>query len=256
MRKKEAHIEALFKPDKETGISEWKTREAIIEFDNKLITSNGNFRETREIDGRFYANCWKCHKYDWELKRLNNKPNGKVLEIRMIGYNKISSINKNHPINKDISRQLLDECKNCIHCGNHKGLCIDHKNDMYNDERVLNRLTQTIDDFQVLCNKCNKDLKHQDNVKEEKTGKIHSVKDIGKYRHDNFEYPWEKALKVYNKEERVVYINEYDIHCKMYSYWYDIEEFERKRDIFVMITRPINRYIKRLVFIYFIHLIY
>ena len=39
---------------------------------------------------------------------------------------------------------------------------------MYNDKRVLNKELQVEEDFQVLCNKCNKDLKHQINVTRKK----------------------------------------------------------------------------------------
>ena len=58
------------------------------------------------------------------------------------------------------------------------------------------------------------------------------------FSNDKFEYPWEKCIRKYN-------IN--DVNCKIYSYWYDVDEFIRKREIFVMITRPINRYILRKV---------
>lgn len=42
----------------------------------------------------------------------------------------------------------------CIICGTKNTVC-DHKNDLYNDKRVLNTLTQTVEDFQPLCNNCN-----------------------------------------------------------------------------------------------------
>tara|TARA_Y100000389_G_C17422002_1_gene497276 strand:+ start:128 stop:832 length:705 start_codon:yes stop_codon:yes gene_type:complete len=228
-QKKEEIIEGIFKPNKETGISEWITREFIQTNYPRLMGNNGNFR--RGI-------CFGVHKYKWEMSRLNNKSTNKVLKIRTIGYYKNEVYKR--PINKEFRIKLFKLYKSCIHCGNHKELCIDHKNDMYNDKRVLNEKTQTISDFQVLCNKCNKDLKHQANVKEKKEGKIHSVKDfnLSAFSFDNFEYPWERGIRIYD---------ETDISCKMYSYWYDIEEFHRKRDIFVMITRSINRYILKKV---------
>jgi len=40
-------------------------------------------------------------------------------------------------------------------CGSTSSIIIDHKNDLYNDPRVLNSQTQTVDDFQPLCNHCN-----------------------------------------------------------------------------------------------------
>jgi 5-methylcytosine-specific restriction endonuclease McrA len=52
-------------------------------------------------------------------------------------------------------------------CGSHSNTVIDHKNDLYNDETVLNVDTQTIDDFQVLCTHCNL-LKRQISIDEKK----------------------------------------------------------------------------------------
>ena len=46
----------------------------------------------------------------------------------------------------------------CASCGTTTGIECDHKNDLVleqNDERVLNIMTQTIDDFQPLCKHCN-----------------------------------------------------------------------------------------------------
>ena len=56
------------------------------------------------------------------------------------------------PIHKDIKKfhsQFL-----CVKCGANQTVC-DHKNDLYNDPRVLNINTQTKEDFQPLCNNCN-----------------------------------------------------------------------------------------------------
>lgn len=228
-QKKEIIVETAFKPN-EKGISEWKSREFIqTNYSELKLSDNGNSR-----NGVFFT----VDKYIWDAKRLNDKPRGKVLALRLVGFSEYKSDKR--PIRKDIKNDLLEKFKNCIHCGNHKDLCIDHKNDMYNDKRVLDKETQDISDFQVLCNKCNKDLKHQVNEKEKKEGRIHSVKDLNlsAFAFDNFEYPWEKAIRVYNKN---------DVNCKIYSYWYDIEEFHRRRNIFVYITRSINSYILRKV---------
>jgi len=229
-QKKEEIIDLVFQPNKETGRSEWITRVFIqTNYPELKFGDNGNIR---------HGICFGVDKYKWEIGRLNDKPNGKVLQMRTVGFSK--NILDGRPINKKIRNKLLQDFKNCRHCGNHKDLCIDHKNDMYNDKRVLNETTQTIDDFQVLCNKCNKDLKHQLNVKEKKEGKIHSVKDLNlsTFTFDNFEYPWEKGIRIYNEN---------DVNCKIYSYWYDIDEFNRKRNIFVNVTISINNYILKKV---------
>ena len=57
------------------------------------------------------------------------------------------------PIRIDI-RKALSKCP-CAHCGSSAGVVIDHKNDMYNDPRVLCVKTQFLSDFQALCTHCN-----------------------------------------------------------------------------------------------------
>ena len=216
-------VNTIFTPDKLSGISEWKTRDEIDKTDLKLGT-NGNIRQNTP---------W-TDKYIWDVERSNNKPRGKPLRFRTIGFSKEKILS--HPIKSVIRSELLKNYNGCIHCGIHKDLCIDHKNDIYNNTRVLCEDTQVKEDFQVLCNKCNKDLKHQINVKEIKTGKLHKVKELNilPFINDNFNYPWEKSLTNYDVD---------NLHCKMYTYWYDIEDFHRKRDIYIMITRPVNAYI-------------
>ena len=43
----------------------------------------------------------------------------------------------------------------CVNCGSSTDLQCDHKNGLYNDLRVLDIKTQTLDDFQSLCQHCN-----------------------------------------------------------------------------------------------------
>ena len=150
--------------------------------------NNGNFRNNI---------CWNVAKYIWDIERLNNKQNGKVIRIRTIKLNNIRNVKRY--IRIDIKTELLEKYRYCIHCGIHKNLCIDHKNDMYNDARVLNEKTQVEDDFQVLCNKCNKDLKHHiSNRKEKLTKQLHSVKDFGYFPNDIFEYPLQGKKSIKN----------------------------------------------------------
>ena len=58
----------------------------------------------------------------------------------------------NHPIRPDIKAHY--RILSCVICNNSKTVC-DHKNDLYNDIRVLNMKTQVLEDFQPLCNSCN-----------------------------------------------------------------------------------------------------
>tara|TARA_B100000683_G_scaffold25455_1_gene23256 strand:+ start:349 stop:1149 length:801 start_codon:yes stop_codon:yes gene_type:complete len=58
----------------------------------------------------------------------------------------------NRPIHSDIKKYYSQYP--CVKCGAKKTIC-DHKNDLYNDPRVLDINTQTKEDFQPLCNSCN-----------------------------------------------------------------------------------------------------
>ena len=56
------------------------------------------------------------------------------------------------------------------------------------------------------------------------------------FKSDNFEYPWEKH-----------YYDTKNINIKEdCSYWGDIEEFNRKRELYMMYTIPIIKSIKSL----------
>jgi len=59
--------------------------------------------------------------------------------------------------------------RQCVVCGTTCNIICDHKNDFYNDARVLNQKTQVLDDFQPLCEHCN--LQKRQIVKQEKNSK-------------------------------------------------------------------------------------
>lgn len=61
-------------------------------------------------------------------------------------------------IRSDIRKKIITEP--CVVCGTRTQIECDHKNPLYNEARVLNPQTQTIDDFQPLCKHCN-DVKRQ-----------------------------------------------------------------------------------------------
>ena len=94
------------------------------------LGNNGNIRQNTP---------W-THKYKWEIKRKNNKDRGTPIAFRTIGFS--DDILKDRPIRYNIRKYLFKKFNNCLHCGNHTDLCIDHKNDMYNDARILNTNTQ------------------------------------------------------------------------------------------------------------------
>lgn len=129
----------IYKPNID-GMSDWKTRE---ELENTALAlgNNGNTR---------HGIVYSVSQYIWEIKRKNDKCTGRIEKVRTIGIN--LDVNTNRPIGKDIRQYFKDSV--CVVCGT-KDIIIDHKNDLYNDPRVLNIETQTKDDFQPLCNSCN-----------------------------------------------------------------------------------------------------
>lgn len=123
----------------------------------------------------------------------------------------------------------------CIVCGSKSNIICDHKNDLYNDTRVLSIETQIIDDFQPLCNHCNLQ-KRQVCKKEKENNKLYSVKNIPMYKVFHFEFPWEK--KSFDKS---------DITCKIDTFWYDPIEFNRKLELYQFYVFPVLQQIKRKV---------
>jgi hypothetical protein len=137
------------------------------------------------------------------------------------------------PIRNDIAKKI--KAQSCVHCGSTQALVCDHKNDFYNDTRVLKSKTQTIDDFQCLCTHCN--LLKRQVCKDEKTKhKLHSAKLIPIFCVYYYEFPWEK--KAYDLD---------DPNNKRDTYWYDPVEFSRKLHMYQTYTRPIIAEIKRKV---------
>ncbi len=89
---------------------------------------------------------------EYKNKRIqNNLPCGQGV----IGFI-IHGENINERIKRPIRNDIIKHWKKfpCLLCGTKKTIC-DHKNDLYNDPRVLNTQTQTKEDFQPLCNNCN-----------------------------------------------------------------------------------------------------
>lgn len=139
---KQQLIDSIFEPNKD-GISEWKTRDELSNT-GLALSNNGNSRY-----GKYYNDT----RYIWECKRGKAR---KVIALRTNGFD----IYNNKQINKRSIRKDIKEYhykSGCVVCGSKskKELVVDHKNDLYNDPRVLNVNTQNIYDFQCLCTHCN-----------------------------------------------------------------------------------------------------
>lgn len=147
-----------------------------------------------------------------ESEIINFQRNNKGKGIIGIKVHSIRLSKTNRTINASIKKIV---CKNsCVVCGSTSDIICDHKNDLYNDPRVLSTKTQTIDDFQALCNHCNLQ-KRQICKKEKETNKIYSAKNISQFEIYKIDFPWEKT------------------NTKCESYWYDPIEFNRKLKMYL-----------------------
>lgn len=145
-------------------------------------------------------------------------------------YSKRTNYQK-RPINKNIHKEITKN--SCVVCGSKSDIICDHKNDLYNDERVLKEETQIMDDFQPLCNHCNLQ-KRQVCKEEEQKQQLYSAKNIQRYKQYRFEFPWEK--KIFDKK---------DIYCKNDTYWFDPVEFDNKIYCYLSYVIPVINEIKR-----------
>ena len=118
------------------------------------------------------------------------------------GYN--TDPTSKHPIRKDIREYYKGET--CVFCIE-KGDCVDHKNDFYNDSRVLVENTQDKSDFQPVCNACN--------IK--KRGVCHKTRASGKR---SLPPP---AIREFGRDFLVgdESFDENDPNALVGSYWYD-----------------------------------
>lgn len=120
-----------------------------------------------------------------------------------------------HPISKLIKDEILK--KNCVHCGATQDITVDHKNDLYNDRRVLLVSTQTIDDFQPLCISCQ--------------AKKRGAK---KWRETNAKrFPYSQVFGDPSLSKNDYFagnetFDQNDPNALFGTYWYDIQEFRRR----------------------------
>lgn len=213
---KQLAIDEVFKPDK-NGISEWIIRE-VIQLNKHLDWGkNGLFRHGKPFGD---------NRYNWEKKGKQ-----KIIALKLNGFND-DKINKlNRPISKTIDKDYKKT--NCVVCGSNSDKIVDHKNDLYNDTRVLNIKTQNKEDFQCLCNHCNLQ-KRQISKKEKEEQKLYSAKNILSFKILPFDFPWEKKI-----------FDETYIYCKLDTYWYDPVEFMNKIYLYSTYRIPINNMIKK-----------
>jgi hypothetical protein len=166
------------------------------------------------------------------LTKFISKCNSDCKGVMGIFVHSLKSTIVQRPISKNIDIKIKKQ--KCVSCGSSSDIICDHKNDLYNDEDVLNTKTQSISDFQPLCNHCNL-LKRQIHKDEKKNNKLFSAKNLQKYDIIPFQFPWEKYC-----------FNITDKHIKKDTYWYDPVEFNNKIYKYMMFVLPVINQIKTL----------
>ena len=204
------------------SVDEFKDRYSILKFGNgaswcrrgittkyKIATMKNNgiinyLWNTNEIDIETVNKTFT--RYNSSYEKMSGKS---------IRYVKIFGLKENPDESRYIRKDIRDFYKNksCSSCGSSRDLVCDHKNDLYNDSRVLNSKTQTLDDFQCLCNSCN--LRKRDFcIKMKKTGKRIGISSIN---------PSLSCFNDFNKGDDTYDPN--DINALLGTYWYDPIDF-------------------------------
>jgi hypothetical protein len=146
----------LFCPD-ENGHSKWVYTNDVINA-GLSWTNNGNVR--RGI-------AFRVHEYNWEFKRLSNRSNGTITELRLDGLNQSSALNQR--IRKDIVDELKKQtvsnfAVNCIVPLVEGDKEIDHRwgrKECKKYEYINDVNTQRIEDFQLLSHSHNQYKRQQ-----------------------------------------------------------------------------------------------
>lgn len=194
----------------------WCRRSVISKLNYKFATMSSS--------GKTINIFWNCDKEEEELIRGDFMKNCKIIKgttkvyyFKIFGLkDKIEDNNTGNTrnIRKDIKEYYKD--KPCVVCGSNSELVCDHKNDLYNNLRVLNLKTQLITDFQSLCIHCNLQ-KRQISKKTKELNKRYSAKNI-------------PQLSIYNIEF-ISGDENYDINdpnAMVGTYWYDPIEFVKQ----------------------------
>lgn len=193
LTKKQQAVDTLFRPNID-GISQWINRDDIMNVKELNWGSNGIARH-----GIFFGD----NRYKWEKIPLK----GAIQMLRLNGFSENEMFKASRPIHKDIDK--YHKSIGCVVCGSNSDLVTDHKNDLYNDPRVLNIHTQVLDDFQCLCNHCNLQKRQIMKITKE-TNKRYSAKNI-------------PQLKIFGidfiKGDETFDIN--DPNTLIGTYWYD-----------------------------------
>ena len=149
----------------------------------------------------------KYHETKNNIEEIARNGNG----IQYLFIYGIQNENATRPIGDAVREHFKNA--SCVACGSTCNIEIDHKNGLYNNPRVLNVHTQTVEDFQPLCKHCN-DQKRQTYKEMKRTGVRHSAKQIPALRVFGIDYTHGDAT--YNPN---------DVNAMLGTYWYDPVDF-------------------------------
>ena len=137
---------------------------------------------------RFSWDVTDIEKYDIEMvinNDIEKKLTGTGNKIRFLWIVGTQNKKSSRRIRSDIRKEL--EKNPCSLCGTLSDIEIDHKNGLYNDPRIDDIKTQTVDDFQALCRHCNL-VKRQVIKKMKETGIRPKATDHPMFKHLGIDY--------------------------------------------------------------------
>ena len=170
MRKKLLNLWNKFAEVNESGFSRVVTTEEIY---NEFLKKSEFASLYWNKEGPTRRNKFRgLPLYNWKFERKGNSR--KIISIQSVGFDQNDTDTKfNRPIRKDIREWYFENKKHCALCcesldwlKKRNKIVIDHKDDSYSDPNVCGKLsvqTQKKEDFQIVCEGCNrrKDLYKQ-----------------------------------------------------------------------------------------------
>jgi hypothetical protein len=173
-----------------------------------IVRQNGKLRFSWDADED------QIERLNQELEDEGYSSFAKGTSIMLIKICGVQDNSSARPIRQDIRDAL--KIKPCVVCGTNSQIEIDHKNGLYNDPRVLDAKTQTVDDFQPLCKHCN-DQKRQTCVWQKKNNKRYPATLIPQISIFNIDYTeGDETLDITN------------VNSLVGTYWYDPVDFMNK----------------------------
>lgn len=140
----------------------WTSGDSPFRSDGYLGRRYKIFRYSATLEFLKKSICWYLTDDDKEmitqkhtelkLQNMFTNRSGRTVEFLQF-YGKADEIIIDEGIRNDIRSEV---CRGrCVNCNRSSDIQCDHKNDLKNDPRVLEKATQRLEDFQPLCRNCN-----------------------------------------------------------------------------------------------------